>query len=266
MSRRPSNGFMASALALAMVAAACGGGNKEEAPASSGAAGTGGSAPAAAAVDPATAANITGTIKLEGAAPKGEAIKMNADPVCVREGKGSTTEFFVTGEGGELQNVFVYVKDGLGNRTFQAPQQAAVLDQRGCRYRPHVFGLMVGQPLEIVNSDPTLHNIHALPKANQEFNTGQPIQGMKFNHTFTAKEVMVPFKCDVHGWMNAYAGVLDHPFFAVTDASGKFELKGLPPGTYTVEAWHEKLGPMTQSVTVAEKESKEANFSFKMTS
>jgi len=268
MSRRPFKGFLASALALAVVAAACGGGNKEETPASSTAPSGGGAAPApaASAVDPNTAATITGTIKLEGDAPKAEAIKMNADPVCMREGKGTTTEFFVTGEGGALQNVFVYVKDGLGNRTFQAPEQAVVLDQRGCHYRPHVFGVMVGQPLEIINSDPTLHNVHAMPKSNQEFNTGQPIQGMKFNHTFTTREVMVPFKCDVHGWMNAYAGVLDHPFFAVTDASGKFELKGLPPGTYTIEAWHEKLGPMTQSVTVGEKESKEANFSFKMTS
>jgi plastocyanin len=264
MSRRPLKGFMASALALAVVSAACGGGNQEQAPASSGSA-AGGAAPAAS-VDPATAANITGTIKLEGEAPKPEGIKMNADPVCMREGKGQTTEFIVTGDGGALQNVFVYVKDGLGNRTFSAPQQSVVLDQKGCHYRPHVFGVMVGQPLEIINSDPTLHNIHAIPKANQEFNTGQPIQGMKFNHTFTAKEVMVPFKCDVHGWMNAYAGVLDHPFFATTDASGKFEIKGLPPGDYTVEAWHEKLGTQGQKITVGAKESKEANFAFKMTS
>jgi plastocyanin len=266
MSRRVLNGLIAPALALAVVAAACGG-NKEEAPASSGAGapGGGGAAPASA-VDPNTAANISGTIKLEGEPPKPEPIKMNADPVCVREGKGTTTEFFVTGEGGSLQNVFVYVKDGLGNRTFQAPSQAVVLDQKGCHYRPHVFGIQVGQPLEILNSDPTLHNIHAMPKSNQEFNTGQPIQGMKFNHTFASKEVMVPFKCDVHGWMNAYAGVLDHPYFAVTDNTGKFELKGLPPGTYTIEAWHEKLGAQTQSVTVGAKESKEANFAFKMTS
>jgi plastocyanin len=257
---------MGSALALAVLAAACGGGNQEQAPASSGAAAGGGGAPAASTVDPATAANITGTIKLEGDVPKAEPIKMNADPVCLREGKGTNTEFFVAGEGGSLQNVFVYVKDGLGNRTFSAPQQAVVLDQKGCHYRPHVFGVMVGQPLEIVNSDPTLHNVHAMPKANQEFNTGQPIQGMKFNHTFTAKEVMVPFKCDVHGWMNAYAGVLEHPFFATTDASGRFEIKGLPPGDYTIEAWHEKLGVQEQKITVGAKESKEANFAFKMTS
>ena len=102
--------------------------------------------------------------------------------------------------------------------------------------------MRVGQPLEIINSDPTLHNIHALPKDNAEFNNGQPIQGMKMTHTFDKPEVMVPFKCDVHGWMNAYVGVVDNPYFAVTDKDGKFDLKNLPPGTYTIEAWHEKLG------------------------
>jgi plastocyanin len=263
MSPRSLRGLMAPALAFAVATAACGGGGNEPAPASSGAAAPAG-APAAT-VDPATAATITGTIKLEGTAGKPQPIKMNADPVCVREGKGTTTEFIIAGEDGSLQNVFVYVKDGLGGRTFQPASQPVVLDQKGCHYTPHVFGIQVGQPLHITNSDPTLHNVHALPKANQEFNTGQPIQGMKYEHTFSAKEVMVPFKCDVHGWMNAYAGVLDHPFFAVTDASGKFELKGLPPGDYTIEAWHEKLGAQEQKITVGAKESKDANFSFKTT-
>jgi hypothetical protein len=137
------------------------------------------------------------------------------------------------------------------------------IDQKACHYVPHVFGVRVGQTVEIVNSDPTLHNIHAMPKGNQEFNNGQPIQGMKMTHTFTAKEVMVPFKCDVHGWMNAYVGVMDNPYFAVTDANGKFEMKNLPPGTYTIEAWHEKLGTTTQSVTIAAKESKDVTFTFK---
>jgi plastocyanin len=261
MSSRSLKGLMAPVLACAM-AAACGGGNEPAAP--SGGTAAPAAAPAAA-VDPATTGTIAGTIKLEGTAPKPDPIKMNADPVCAREGKGTTTEFVVVGGDGALQNVFVYVKDGLGGRTFQAPSAPVVLDQKGCHYRPHVFGLQVGQPLQVVNSDPTLHNIHAVPKANQEFNTGQPIQGMKFDHTFTAKEVMVPFKCDVHGWMNAYAGVLDHPFFATTDSSGKFELKGLPPGDYTIEAWHEKLGTQEQKITVGAKETKEANFAFKTT-
>ena len=225
--------------------------------------GGGAGTPAGQKVDTATAGDVKGAVALDGTAPRNEAIKMNADPVCVKEGKGTTTEFILTGDGGALQNVFVYVKDGLGNRTFPTPSTSVILDQKGCHYRPHVFGIMVGQPLEIVNSDPTLHNIHALPKGNQEFNTGQPIQGMKTAHTFTAKEVMVPFKCDVHGWMNAYVGVMSNPYFAVTEKDGKFDLPNLPPGTYTIEAWHEKLGTQEQKVTLGQKETKDITFTFK---
>jgi hypothetical protein len=138
-----------------------------------------------------------------------------------------------------------------------------VLDQKGCRYTPHVLGVQVGQPLEVLNSDPTLHNVHALPTANREFNTGQPLAGMKHTHRFSTREVMVPFKCDVHPWMRAFIGVLDHPYFGVTTADGTFRLEGLPPGTYTVEAWHETLGMQTQSVTIGAKESRDVAFSFK---
>ena len=250
-------------LTLATSVVACGGGSQETsntsaAPAASGAAG-------GQKVDPATAGDVKGVVSLDGVAPKNEAIRMNADPVCTREAKGPQAQetYIVGSDGKTLGNVFVYVKDGLGNYVFDTPTETAKIDQKECRYHPHVFGMRVGQPLEIVNSDPTLHNIHAMPKSNQEFNNGQPIQGMKMNHTFTAKEVMVPFKCDVHGWMNAYVGVLDHPYFAVTSESGTFELKSLPPGTYTIEAWHEKLGTTTQSVTIAAKDSKEVNFTFK---
>jgi hypothetical protein len=126
-----------------------------------------------------------------------------------------------------------------------------------------VFGIRVGQRLDIKNSDPTLHNIHALQAANQEFNTGQPIQGQITPRTFQQKEVMIPFKCDVHGWMNAYMGVLDHPYFAVTGSDGTFDMKTLPPGTYTIEAWHEKLGTSSQQVTIGDKETKDISFVFK---
>jgi plastocyanin len=216
-------------------------------------------------VDMSTAGDVTGTVMLDGVAPKNEPIRMNADPVCVKEAKGTQTQetFIVGSDGKTLGNVFVYVKDGLGNFVFDPPTETAKIDQKECRYHPHVFGMRVGQALEIVNSDPTLHNIHAIPKANQEFNNGQPIQGMKMNHTFTSKEVMVPFKCDVHGWMNAYVGVMDNPYYAVTGEDGKFTLKSLPPGTYTIEAWHEKLGTATQSVTLAEKGTQDISFTFK---
>ena len=241
------------ALAVSLAAAACGGGQ----PAADRAAPP---APVTNPVDPATAGAVAGKVTFMGTPPAAETISMSSDPRCMNP--GAKTEAVMVAGDGSLQNVFVYVKDGLGNLTFPVPTTPVVLDQKGCQYRPHVFGVQVGQPVEILNSDGTLHNIHALPMTNQEFNVGQPIQGLRHTHTFSTKEVMVPFKCDVHKWMNAYVGVLDHPFHAVTQPDGSFSLKGLPPGTYTVEAWHETLGTMTQSVTVGANETKDVAFSF----
>jgi hypothetical protein len=257
MSMRLGNAWVLGA-ALAVSVAACGGSQNTSNTSAAG-------APAGEKVDTANAGKVQGAVTLDGVAPKNEPIKMNADPVCVKENKTPQFQetYTVGTDGKSLGNVFVYVKDGLGNYVYDPPTGPATIDQKECRYHPHVFGMRVGQTLEIINSDPTLHNIHALPKGNAEFNTGQPIQGMKTTHVFTAKEIMVPFKCDVHGWMNAYVGVLDHPYYAVTKDDGKFELKDLPAGTYTIEAWHEKLGTQTQSVTLGAKESKDVNFSFK---
>jgi hypothetical protein len=248
---------------LAASVVACGGGSEPSSTSSEPSSPS--AAPSGARVDSNTAGAVTGMVALDGAAPKNAAIKMNADPVCLKEAKGPQFQetFEVGADGKALANVFVYVKDGLGNYVFDTPTEPAMIDQKQCRYTPHVFGMRVGQPLQIVNSDPTLHNIHATPKNNSEFNTGQPIQGMKTNHTFDKPEVMVPFKCDVHGWMNAYVGVLEHPYYAVTDTNGKFELKTLPPGTYTIEAWHERLGAQEQKVTIGEKETKDVAFTFK---
>jgi plastocyanin len=250
-------------MTLAAFIVACGGGSEPSSTSSEPSAPA--AAPEGAKVDASTAGSITGMVALDGAAPKNAPIRMNADPICLREVK--TPQFMETfevgGDGKSLANVFVYVKDGLGNYVYDTPTEPAIIDQKECRYHPHVFGMRVGQPLQILNSDPTLHNIHATPKVNSEFNTGQPIQGMKTNHTFDKPEVMVPFKCDVHGWMNAYVGVLPHPYFAVTDGSGKFALNTLPPGTYTIEAWHERLGPQTQQVTIGQKETKDITFTFK---
>jgi plastocyanin len=210
-----------------------------------------------------TAGNIAGRITFEGTPPKPGVIRMDSDPNCATTGTSTDETIALVGDGGAIQNAFVYVKDGLGTLRFPIPSTPVVLDQKGCRYVPHVLGVQVGQSLEILNSDPTLHNVHAVPKANQEFNMGQPLPGIKFTRQFSTREVMVPFKCDVHSWMNAWVGVLDHPYFAVTGADGSFTLEGLPPGTYTIEAWHETLGTQTQSVTIGEKESKDISFSFK---
>jgi plastocyanin len=213
-------------------------------------------------VDAATAGSIAGAIKLEGTPPPNPSINMGSDPYCMKLGAASTPTFVVSNGG--LQNVFVYVKDGLGTLKFPVPATPVVLDQQGCSYMPRVVGIQVGQSLDIVNSDDTLHNVHALPMVNREFNRGQSLKGLKSTTVFTAPEVMVPFKCDVHRWMNAWVGVVEHPFYAVSGEGGAFELKGLPPGTYTIEAWHEKLGTQTQSVTIGAKESKSIAFTFKV--
>jgi len=239
---------------MTVLAAACGGGNTERAAVPD--------APTVSPVDAATAGNVTGRVTFAGAAPKAAVIPMASDPNCVQPGATPTDEAVVVGDGGALQNTFVYVKDGLGDLRFPIPSTALVLDQKGCRYTPHVLGVHVGQPVEILNSDPTLHNVHAVPASNQEFNTGQPLPGMKHTHRFSTREVMVPFKCDVHPWMHAYVGVLDHPYFAVTGPDGSFDLTGLPPGTYTIEAWHETLGTQTQTVTIAAQESGTVAFEF----
>jgi plastocyanin len=240
--------------ALTVTAAACSGEKKAEPT---------GPPPGALRVDTAKAGGITGQVRFEGTPPANSQAKVASDPACAAANQGGLPfETFMVKDGG-FDNVFVYVKDGLGNYYFDVPTEPVKLDQVGCRYTPHVFGARVGQPIEITNSDNTLHNVHALANVNREFNFGQHFKGMKNTEIFTAREIMVPFKCDVHGWMTSFGGILDHPYFAVTANGGKFELKGLPPGTYTIEAWHEKLPAQTQQVTIGEKETKEITFTFK---
>jgi plastocyanin len=248
---------------ILIVAVACGGGSSEApvAPA----------VPAADPIDPATAGSVMGTITFGGSADGTvsvhdeslvEEIRMNSDPFCAMEATSTQTEYYVVGDDGGLGNVFIYVKEGLEGRAFPPVTETVVLDQNGCRYSPHVFGIRVGQTLQVLNSDQTLHNIHATPSANTEFNTGQPIEGMIYDTSFDTPEVMVPFKCDVHGWMNAYVGVVDHPYFVVTGNDGKFDISNLPPGDYVVEAWHETMGVQTQDVTVGEGATAELNFTY----
>jgi hypothetical protein len=247
------------AVSAVIALAACGSDSSKSAKPSSPAA-----APDAKKVDAATAATITGKVVLDGTPPAATVIKTSSDPTCAEANKGDLkTETFVADNGG-LENVFVYVKDGLGNKyIFDTPTDPVKLDQKGCHYVPHVLGVRTTQPLQIVNSDNTLHNVHGMPQTNQEFNFGQPVAGVSNTVTFTTPEVLIPFKCDVHSWMNAYIGVVDHPYFAVTANGGKFELRTIPPGTYTIEAVHEKLGRQTQQVTLGEKDSKEITFTFK---
>ena len=218
------------------------------------------------AVDPSTVATVSGQVVIDGTPPAAEVIRLDGDPKCVTLAKGEErrTEYVAVGPGHSLRNAFVYVKEGLPARLYPIPSAPAVLDQQQCRYVPRVLGIQVGQQLVIRNSDPLLHNVRAEGQINQPFDVGTPIQGMEIKRTFSTREVMVPFKCNVHQWMNAYVGVLEHPFFAVTDDSGRFSIPQLPPGSYTIEVWHERLGTQTQQVTVAARDAKDVTFTYKV--
>ena len=230
------------------------------APSAASAASSGAAAPAAGAMGNAT---ITGKIVFEGSIPAPEKFKMSADAFCAKANPGEVARPDIEiGPDRGIKDVFVYVKSGITG-TYPPPATAALIDQRGCTYHPHVFGVVAGQDIEILNSDPTLHNIHALPEKNEAFNLGMPVQGMKYTKRFDKPEVMVRIKCDVHGWMSAFCGVVAHPFFAVTAADGTYTIKNLPAGTYTIEAWHEKFGTQTQQVTVGATDSKAVPFTFK---
>lgn len=247
------------ALVISAAFVGCGGGDGGDADA---APETGTRAAAVPTVDPEIAATIGGRVLLDGAPALDQAIDMSDEPACEDKygADGPMTETVVGAEG-RLGNVFVYVKEGLEG-DFPAAEDPVVLDQEGCRYHPHVLGIQVGQSLLIRNDDPLLHNINAQPTVNRGFNVSQPQAGMESTRRFKAPEVMIPVKCDVHGWMSAYIGVLDHPYFAVSGEDGSFTISSLPPGEYVLEAWHELYGTATQTVTVGASETVDVTFEF----
>ncbi len=216
-------------------------------------------APPATPIDPNTVATVNGTVKFEGTAPKPAKIDMSQDPAC----KGANTSEALVVDNGDLANVFVYVKDGLGDRTFDVPKDAVTINQQGCRYHPHVLGVMANQPIKIENSDDTTHNIHPTPKDNREWNESLPPKSAPLDKSFAREEIMLPVKCNQHPWMKMYVNVVKSPFFAVTDKDGKYTIKGLPPGTYTLAFVQEKLGEQDQKVTVGPKETKTVDATFK---
>jgi Protein of unknown function (DUF2012). len=207
--------------------------------------------------------DVKGKVDFEGTAPKSTRLMMNADPVCMKAHKDPVyTEDVVVNPNKTLKNVLVYVKDGLGGRKFDGSSAAKLsLEQKGCQYFPHVIGIQTGQELDVVNDDPTLHNVHSLSKVNSQFNAAQPKQGMRLVKRFDKAETF-RVKCEVHGWMGAYIGVFEHPFFAVTGEDGSFTIKGLPAGEYTLEAWHEKYGTQTLKVKVGGSGEAQAKFTY----
>ena len=214
-------------------------------------------------VDPATAGTISGRISFKGARPAPKPIVMNEEAECVKMHPGGmTTEDVVVNADGTLANVFVYLKTGLEGKSFEPVTVPIAIDQRGCRFEPHVMAVRVGQPFHVTNSDPVTHNIHPQPKDNREWNQGQPPGSATLEREFARPEIMIPVKCNVHSWMRSYIAVLDHPYFAVA-RDGAFEIKNVPPGDYTVVAWHEKLGVQEMKVTVAPSGKAVAEFTYK---
>jgi plastocyanin len=214
-------------------------------------------------IDLNTSGTITGTIKFARKAPPRIEIDMAQDPACSLSSDPNYSEQYMVKDG-KLQNVFVYVKDGLGNKLYPAPSTPVQLDQKGCRYVPHVIGVMIGQPVEFTNSDPTMHNIHTTAEtpANPEIDISQPPKGGTTQKVFAKPELMIPVRCNNHPWMNAFINVSPNPFYAVSDENGNFTIRGLPPGTYTLVADHEVLGQQTAQVTVESKQTATADFTY----
>jgi Carboxypeptidase regulatory-like domain len=219
--------------------------------------------PATSAASTQGTASVRGKVKFEGTAPKAAPINMAADPSCAKQHPSPVlSQEVLTDTNGDLQNVIVYIADGLGDRKFDPPSQPAVIEQKGCMYVPHMLALQANQPLEVVNHDPTTHNVHLVPTSNREWNKAEP-PGAKIDESIPREEVAIPVKCNVHPWMRSYVAVFKHPYFAVTGKDGSFDFSNLPPGTYTVKAWQEKLGTATQTITVGANETKAIDFVFK---
>jgi plastocyanin len=213
--------------------------------------------------------SITGTVTYEGKIPKLKKFDMATEPVCVMKHEKdpanypARSEALVLGNGNAMANIFVQITAGLPEKEWATPAEPAVLNQDGCTYKPHVLALMLGQPLKFLNSDGVLHNLHTLPVENDEFNIAMPKFLKETLRTFEYAEPMFPIKCDVHPWMKGFIAVLEHPFFDVTEKDGQYQLNDLPPGTYTLEAWHEKLGTRSAEVTIAEDETINIDIVFK---
>ncbi len=215
-------------------------------------------------VDPATAGNIKGKVSFAGKRPAVKPISMDAEAACEKlHDKPVDGSGFAVGKDGGLANVFVYIKSGLEGKAFEAPKEAVVLDQRGCMFVPRVIALQARQTLTVKNSDPVSHNIHPNPQNNREWNQQQSPGAPDLVRRFVRPEVMIPVKCNVHSWMRSYIGVLDHPYLAVTSEKGEFAWTAVPPGNYTIAAWHETFGELTENITVSTGAERAVKFTFR---
>ncbi|HVN84621.1 MAG TPA: carboxypeptidase regulatory-like domain-containing protein [Candidatus Binatia bacterium] len=217
---------------------------------------------AATPLDPSTVGSIGGRATFSGSVPEPRRIELRGFAECQAQHAGPLMLDDVLVKDGMLQNVLVYIKSGLGDRVFAVPEASVVIDQRGCMFVPRVAGAQTGQEVRFMNADPLAHNVHGLPKQSSPWNFNLGVKGASRTLVIDKPENVIQLKCDVHPWMSAYLGVFDHPYFAVTDAAGHFELPAVPAGQYVVEAWHERFGTRTATVTVAPKQKAEVAFSF----
>jgi hypothetical protein len=215
-------------------------------------------------VDSSTAGSVTGTVRYTGKKPSHKMIDMSEDPACVEAHHGKAyDESLAVGSNGSLGNAFIYIKRGLEGKNFEVPATPVTIKQGGCWFHPRVLGVQTNQLLQIVNSDPVTHNIHPMAEINREWNHSQGPGDAPLKRKFIKPEVMIRVKCNIHSWMHAYIGVLDHPYFSVSRQDGTFEIKNLPPGAYTIAIWQENLGTQEQQVTVASQKNTVTDFTFK---
>jgi plastocyanin len=245
--------FPALGFVLGVLLTACGGGGQEPA------------APArqATPLDLSTVGTITGSVRFDGPAPEQSVAQLSGWSECAAQyPQGNPPAGDVLIKDGKLQNVMVYIKDGLGSRVFAIPTEAVEIDQKACVFIPRILGVQVGQPLKFLNSDPMAHNVHGFAQNAKPWNISLSVKGTSRSVRVDKPEAMIEIKCDIHPWMRAYVGVFDHPYFTLSGADGSFTLKNVPPGEYTVEAWHERFGTRSQKITVGEKEARKIEFTF----
>lgn len=217
------------------------------------------------AIDVGKAGTLKGVVLFSGESPKPRKLKIAGNPECSGLAHGDLYSEEVVVADGKVQNAVVYIKEGLEGYQFPIPKEPVLIDQKGCTFVPHVIAVQAHQPIELLNSDPTLHNVNAQAKNARGFNLGFPSKGMKRIATLAAAEVAVPIRCDLHPWMKGYIGVFNHPYFYVTAKDGSFSFSPLPPGKYTVEVWHETFGTQTQVIELKPQETQEIKITFILT-
>lgn len=205
---------------------------------------------------------LSGVVYFDGPAPERSRLRLGGWSECAIQHDGPVYAADVFVANGRLQNALVYIKDGLADRVFDVPERPVLSDQRGCLFLPRIMAAQVGQPIRFLNSDPLAHNVHGLPRNSRQWNFSLGVKGAARTISVGAQEVGIEVKCDVHGWMRSYLGVFDHPYFALSAEDGTFTLVNVPPGTYTVQAWHERFGVRAQTVVLDARADERVAFRF----